>query len=125
MAKHISLGKDGEIVASEYLKRRGFKIIDRNFREKFGEIDVVGIAKDKTLVFFEVKTMKIGAVNYTGVRPEDQVTANKLQKFKKIAEFYANKHPELVRKNGYRLDLITVLFPDSGDPTIGWYENVA
>jgi len=125
MAEHISLGREGENRAADYLKKRGFKIIDRNFRTKFGEIDIIGVAKDKTLVLFEVKTMVSGAVDYTGVKPEDQMTADKLRKFKKIAQFYANKHQKLVGKNGYRLDLITVLFLDLGDPMIGWYENIA
>ena len=125
MAEYISLGREGENKAADYLKKRGFKIIDRNFRRKFGELDIIGISKDKTLVFFEVKTMVEGAANYTGVEPEDQMTADKLRKFKKIAQFYANKHPELICKGGYRLDLVTVLFPDFGDPAIGWYENIA
>ena len=124
MTKHISLGREGENKAADYLKKWGFKIIDRNFKIKFGEIDIIGTAKDKTLVFFEVKTMTKNAADYAGVRPEDQMTADKLRKFRKTAQFYANKHRELVHKKGYRLDLITVLFPDFGDPAIGWYENI-
>ena len=124
MGKHISLGQKGEKIALEYIKTRGFKPIDTNFRTKFGEIDIIGTSKDQGLVFFEVKTMSSGAVGYTGVRPEDQMSADKLGKFKKIAEFYANKYPELIGKKGYRLDLITVLFPDLGEPIITWYENI-
>lgn len=49
------LGQDGETLACDYLKRKGYKIITRNFRCRNGEIDI--IAQDKeTIVFCEVKT---------------------------------------------------------------------
>lgn len=58
MTNKSEIGKKGEDLACEFLKDRGFKIIERNFRQKWDELDVVAISKDKTLVFVEVKTLR-------------------------------------------------------------------
>ena len=55
MSDKISLGKKGEEIALAYLKSKKYKIIEKNLRNRFGEIDI--IANDHgTLVFIEVKT---------------------------------------------------------------------
>ncbi|MBI4707067.1 MAG: YraN family protein [Candidatus Omnitrophica bacterium] len=53
--ERIELGKSGEELAVELLKKNGFKILERNFRTKFGEIDIIALEKD-TLCFVEVKS---------------------------------------------------------------------
>ena len=50
-------GKLGENIACRYLVENGYKIIERNFRQKWGELDIIAKAPDKTLVFVEVKTV--------------------------------------------------------------------
>ncbi len=55
MNKDHELGKIGEEIAANYLTRQGYKIIERNFECKQGEIDIIAIHK-KELVFIEVKT---------------------------------------------------------------------
>ena len=86
MNKKSTLGKTGENVACEYLVQKGFQIIERNARKPWGEIDIVAKDPDKTLVFVEVKTMReyIG-----GLGPEDQMTRNKIKKFKRASALYA------------------------------------
>ena len=55
--QRINLGKRGEDIAARFLLEKGLALIARNFRDKFGEIDI--IAKDReTLVFVEVKTRR-------------------------------------------------------------------
>ncbi|NIP39807.1 MAG: YraN family protein [Candidatus Dadabacteria bacterium] len=49
-----SAGNYGEKRACEYIKKNGYKVIEKNFRTKFGEIDLIGI-EDDTLCFIEVK----------------------------------------------------------------------
>ncbi|WP_172633858.1 YraN family protein [Caldisericum exile] len=49
------MGKEGEDLATKYLISRGFKILERNFRTPFGEIDIIAV-KDGKLHFIEVKT---------------------------------------------------------------------
>ena len=58
MTHRSELGKFGEDLACEYLVKKGYKIIDRNFRKPWGELDIITRAPDKTLVFVEVKTVR-------------------------------------------------------------------
>lgn len=58
---HLDKGKFGEDKACKYLKKNGYKIIERNFRLKFAEIDIIA-RQENTYVFVEVKTRKFGSV---------------------------------------------------------------
>lgn len=69
MNTHL-IGASGENIAAEYLKKQGYKILQRNFRCHFGEIDIIA-KTGKTVVFVEVKSRStdafgqpIEAVNY-------------------------------------------------------------
>ncbi len=85
----------GEQAACDFLKRAGFKILERNFRKGYGEIDIIGIDKD-TLVFIEVKTR-------TGKQfgePEESITPFKIRSLIKTSQFYKilnSKTPDLLR----------------------------
>lgn len=119
---HISVGRTGEDLACGYLVEKGFKILERNHRKTYGEIDIVAQNKDKTLVFVEVKTLASDAGDLT---PEDNLTASKLCKFRKICEGFANKNPDLIsEKRGWRMDLVAIALGGAGEPTIRHYENV-
>ena len=77
------LGKQGENAACRYLKRRGYKIIERNYKTRFGEVDIIA-RKDDTVAFIEVKTRltdKFGA-------PAEAVTFAKQRKYALSAQFY-------------------------------------
>ncbi len=106
------IGRIGESIATRHLESRGYKIIDHNYRMIFGEIDIIAKCVDLTLVFVEVKTMVAQRGSRGALLPEDQMTAHKISKFKRIAEFYANKNPKLVNEEkGWRVDAVTVLVP--------------
>lgn len=81
-------GKCGENAVASYLKKMGYKILERNYRNKIGEIDI--IAKNKeNLVFVEVKTRssdKFGT-------PAEAVTYYKKQKIVNAAKYYLMKNP--------------------------------
>ncbi len=80
------LGEKGEKAACQYLKRRGFDVIETNWTCGFGEVDIVAIDED-TLVFVEVKTR-------SGIEhglPEDAITYTKRKKYEKIAMAYLEK----------------------------------
>ncbi|MFY0607894.1 MAG: YraN family protein [Cyclobacteriaceae bacterium] len=51
-------GKYGEDLAVSFLEKKGFEIVERNYRHARGEIDLIGILENKLLVFFEVKLRK-------------------------------------------------------------------
>ena len=55
MYKSHELGKNGEEIATEFLRKKGYKILERNFEASQGEIDIIA-KDDKELVFVEVKT---------------------------------------------------------------------
>lgn len=79
------LGKVGEDKAVSYLKKQGFKIMERNYKNAFGEIDI--IAKDgEYTVFIEVKTRTSDAFGY----PSEAVDFRKRQKYGRIAQAYLN-----------------------------------
>lgn len=76
-------GIEGESVAEEYLKNIGYKILDRNFSTKVGEIDI--IARDgNTLVFIEVKARD----NVAFGRPVESITAAKVRSITRAAQWY-------------------------------------
>ena len=115
MADKLALGKLGEQLAVQYLLKQGYKIIERNFRKRYGEIDIV--AQDpstrsgevgETLVFVEVKTRY---PNNFG-SPEEAITPWKLKSLIKSAEYYKMLHPEL--PDLLRIDFVGVEFGEDG-----------
>ncbi|HKB88674.1 MAG TPA: YraN family protein [Patescibacteria group bacterium] len=82
--KTSDLGRLAEDFAVKLLKDKGYKVVDRNFHSRFGEIDIVA-EENGVLVFVEVKarwSLKFGS-------PEEAVTSSKLMKIKKTADYYA------------------------------------
>lgn len=81
--KRINLGKHGENVAAKFLKARNFRIIARNYRNKFGEIDIIA-QDEETCVFVEVKTRN----NNSFGRPEEAVSPAKQRQICRVAQGY-------------------------------------
>ncbi len=78
-----NLGKTGETIASNFLKKKGYTIVTRNYRRKFGEIDIIARDRDY-LVFIEVKTR-------TGTshgHPLEAITFKKQRQISKVAQCY-------------------------------------
>ena len=76
-------GEKGENIAAHHLKKRGYKILEKNYRTKLGEIDI--IAKDKkTIVFVEVKTRR----SWQFGNPKGAVTPAKQRKISMVALQY-------------------------------------
>jgi putative endonuclease len=88
-----SKGNIGEDFAVKVLQKMGYKILQRNFRSKLGEIDI--ITKDHDYIsFVEVKTRwnkKFG-------KPEESVTPRKIQRLKKVIDFYLLTHTLKLKK---------------------------
>jgi len=90
-----------EDFAAAFLQGKGYKIIDRNFRSRFGEIDIVA-EESRTLVFVEVKarwSQKFGS-------PVEAVTPQKLYKIKKTADYYALINSKTNQK--MRIDVVSL-----------------
>jgi len=81
--KRQQFGKDSESLAAKHLKKNGYKILEQNYRNKLGEIDI--IAKEKgTLVFVEVKARKTHVFG----NPKWAVTPKKQRKISMVALYY-------------------------------------
>ena len=91
------IGKLGEDIATRYLKDKGFKIITRNFRQNFGEIDIIA-EEEGEIVFIEVKTRKDIRQTMFG-SPEGAVNRRKIDKISNTAQ-------KFLEKNGYALDRV-------------------
>ena len=95
------LGKIGEHLAANYLQKRGYRIIERNFKARYGELDLICV-KDDILVFVEVKTRMGEAFG----KPEESVTPRKLREVIKTAEYYKLSHSRL--PDALRIDVIGI-----------------
>lgn len=117
-----SIGKIGEDLAYEYLVNKGYKVIERNYRTKWDEIDIIARARDKTLVFVEVKTLRVSP---GGLMPEDNLTADKLRKISRACQLFANQRPRLIKEvMGWRIDLVAVAIDQGGASEIRHYESI-
>ena len=95
------LGKIGEEEVCKYLKRNGYKILERNYYCKIGELDIVALDKDE-FVFIEVKTR---SQNKYG-NPVDAVDLNKKRHIYKTAQYYVMK--TRIENKKMRFDIIEV-----------------
>ena len=95
------LGTRGEQIAINYLQNLGYRILERNYRNRLGEIDIIA-RQGRDLVFIEVKTR---SDNLFG-SPFDSVTASKKRQLSKVALEYLSKHDWL--DNPARFDVVGV-----------------
>jgi putative endonuclease len=106
-----ALGRQGEQLAAEYLKKAGFRILDRNYRCADGEIDIVA-ADRRDLVACEVKTrsdVRFGT-------PVEAVTTRKLRRLRRLAAVWASSHGWFFDQ--LRVDIVGVLRSPTGEFTI-------
>lgn len=89
------VGRLGEEVASQFLERKGFSILDRNYRKPWGEIDIIA-EKGSIVRFVEVKAVSRESLpgdvsrETSDYRPEEMVHPAKLRKIARTAEMYMN-----------------------------------
>lgn len=113
--KEAALGERGENLAAKYLRTKGYKILERNFRTAVGEIDIVA-RLGQILVFVEVKTRA-----YDDPTPEEQVNSEKMHQITKAAKVYLSRFG--VTQPPARLDVIAVLWAQGRDPIIRHTED--
>jgi putative endonuclease len=107
-------GRQGEEIAANYLKEKGYEIVSRNFSTRFGEIDL--ICRDKgIMVFVEVKAKK--GVDFG--RPEEMFTRGKYERVKRMATVYL-KGEEVP----CRIDMIAVELGDGEEPEVRHYPGI-
>ena len=80
-------GAIGELCVRKYLEKKKYKILEQNYKNKLGEIDIIAMDK-KTLVFVEVKTRSTLAYGM----PSEAVNSRKRQKIRNVAQLYLLKN---------------------------------
>jgi len=143
-------GDFGERIACEYLVRKGFKILERNYRISFGEIDIIAKKKftlldkvlkilifafrqklfnrvkpfyrnDKTIHFIEVKTIFGSMGNFF---PEERVDFKKRRKLRQLCEIWLQKH-KFPQQFPYEIDIIGILINRETKKTrVHYFQNV-
>jgi len=102
--QRINLGRRGEEISVEFLRKQGYKIMDRNYRCPQGEIDIV--AKDKdVLCFVEVKTRRTEKYGL----PAEAVNCHKQEKLARVALTYLKE--KNISQQELRFDVVSV-YPD-------------
>ncbi len=105
------LGRRGEALAAEWLRRRGWRILHRNFREGRREIDLVA-RRGVTIAFVEVKTRTDRSFG----DPLESVTRAKRREIERVARGWAARNGR--PGDCYRFDAIGVVWPANGRPRI-------
>ena len=100
------IGSWGECRACRYLEDEGYTLIVRNFRSRYGEIDIIA-CRAPWMVFAEVKTRKSGAFGY----PAEAVTPEKQRRFRLTAEFFLLKN-RMYGSLQPRMDVIEIMIAD-------------
>jgi len=101
------LGRTGERLAADALMNKGYCILERNFRCRQGEIDLVA-EDEQDLIFVEVKARR--GVSF-GL-PEDALTMRKQRKLMEVASYYLDLHA--CSDRSWRIDVVAVQFSSSG-----------
>jgi putative endonuclease len=110
------LGKLGEEAAVQFLRKKGFRIKELNYRFGKGELDIIALDGDIT-VFVEVKARQ----NLEMGDPVYGVTPGKVRQIKRIAELYL--YDRGIEEIDCRFDVVTVLFMGEQEPVIEHYVN--
>lgn len=110
----LTEGQKGEEAASKFIQKKGYRILERNFKIRYGEIDIIALEpsrkgeKISTLVFVEVKTRSSSQFG----SPLEAITYWKLQSVIKTAQFYVLSHPKLPKLQ--RIDAVSVELDSNG-----------
>lgn len=116
MASHNETGKEGEELAAEWLKGKGFVLLHQNWRYSHYEIDIVA-SKDKFLHFIEVKARHFSPYG----NPEDSVTKKKFKNLQKAADQYIFLNPG---HPWIQYDILSITLHKEKEPEYFFIEDV-
>ena len=106
MAAHNELGKKGEELAVEYLLKKGYKIVARNFTFQKAEVDIIA-RKDNVLAIIEVKTRSTPDFG----DPQEFVKGRPIQRLVKAVDHFVNEHDMEVE---VRFDIVAIIQNKAG-----------
>ena len=99
------LGRLGEDMAASYLERHGYKILERNFTNRIGEIDIIA-RNNNVLCFIEVKTRADDRLG----RPEEAISKTKQRKISQMVLCYLKMHG--IYEGDFRFDVVAVMLDE-------------
>jgi putative endonuclease len=109
-----AIGQVGEDLACEHLTRRGFAIVDRNVRTRYGEIDVIARGGN-TIVFVEVKTRSARVTSPQPVPPLDGLKVAQRLRLRRLAAAWLSTCPAAARgTTEFRFDAVGILVDGAG-----------
>ena len=108
--KRKETGILGEKLARDFLKKRGYRIIETNYRSPAGEIDIIARHRD-SLVFIEVRTKKSPVFG----SPEESITLAKMERLRNTAFHYQQTHDNLLPL--WRIDVVAIELNQKGKPS--------
>lgn len=119
--QNFETGKLGEEIAADYLRKHNFEILQKNWKTKFGEIDLIA-TKNNLLIFVEVK-LKVGEDFGT---PEEMINSPKLSQVQNTAVAFLQQKPEIEKQyKGYRIDAVCIVLNQNKEVLrINHYENI-
>lgn len=112
-----SFGNRGEALAETFLKGKGCRVIAKQVRTPYGEIDLVALDGDE-VVFVEVKTRHDARFGY----PEEAVTPTKIRHMSNAAEHILRERAW--ERRPFRLDVIAILWGDGTTPDIQHFSGI-
>lgn len=118
MTARAELGRCGEDYTARWLEKNGYRIVERNWHSRWGEIDLIA-ENGEVLAFVEVKTRKAGNIG----SPEEAVSAVKQQRILKTAEYYLLLHPTVLQP---RFDAAALVVSAEDEPQLAhfrYYES--
>lgn len=116
MSSHNKIGADGENLADEWLKQRGYEILHRNWRHSHYEIDIIAL-KNKKLHIVEVKSRNATPFGY----PEDSVTKKKFKNLQRAADQFLFLNPGY---NRIQYDILSITLHRNKEPEFFLLEDV-
>jgi len=112
------LGSRGEDFTVSYLQQRGYRVIERNWRIKEGELDIVAFSPEDEIAFIEVKTRSSAVFG----DPLESISAEKLHRIQRLALAWLATHQRL--GHPYRIDVAGVLAGRSGELSIDYRSRI-
>jgi putative endonuclease len=109
------LGKEGERIAEQYLKRKGYKLVERNYRCAAGEVDLIVLDR-RVIVFVEVKTR----TGHGFGTPLEAVQPRKQRKMMRAAQFFLSQ--KKLHQRDARFDVVGISWPGQ-EPMVEHIEN--
>ena len=107
MARHNTIGRQGEAIARAYLEDHGYRFIEQNYNKKWGELDLV-MKKDGVLHFVEVKSTELDPDQWRYPDPIEHIDDRKIRRLGRAIRSYAAENGVLLRHGTWQCDVCVV-----------------